>query len=53
MPVAIERMMDVGYDEFLGQVGAFLEPEHRELYESRESWNQMQSDVVAGLEKFP
>lgn len=50
LPVAIERTMDLGYDDFLGQVGVFLEPEHRELYESRESWNQMQSDVVSGLE---
>ena len=47
---AIERAMSVSYDEFVGQVVAYLEPEHRDLYASREAWNQMQAEVVAGLE---
>jgi len=47
---AVERAMGVSYDEFVGQVVAFLEPEHRELYASRGAWDQMQSEVVRGLE---
>lgn len=47
---AISRAIDVSYDDFVGQVGAFLEPAHRVLYESREAWNQMQAEVVQHLE---
>jgi len=47
---AVERAMGVSFDEFSGQVVAFLEDEHRVLYESRTSWDLLQADVVAQLE---
>ncbi len=51
VPLAIERAMGISYDDFAGQVLAFLEDEHRVLYESREAWHQLQADVVARLEE--
>lgn len=50
LPRAIERAMGVSYDEYQGQVAAFLEQEHAAIYASRDAWNQMQSDVVSALE---
>ncbi|GAC1352973.1 MAG: hypothetical protein NVS3B20_22010 [Polyangiales bacterium] len=50
LALAIERSMTVSYDEFGGQVVAFLEEEHRPLYASRGAWAQLQSEVVASLE---
>lgn len=52
VPLAIERAMGVSYDDFAGQVLAFLEDEHRVLYESREAWDRLQGDVVDGLEEL-
>ncbi len=48
-PRAIERAMDVSYDDYQGHVVAFLEPEHAALYASRAWWDKMQSDVVSAL----
>ena len=47
---AIERAMDVSYDEYRGQVVAFLHPDHAAPFASRAAWDQMQSDVVSALE---
>jgi len=52
VPLAIERAMGVSYDDFAGQVLAFLEDEHRYLYETREAWEHLQADVVARLEEI-
>lgn len=50
VPIAIERATSVSYDDFAGQVIAFLEDEHRVLHESREAWDQLQGEVVERLE---
>lgn len=50
LPRAIERAIDVSFDEYQGQVAAFLEPEHASIHGTRQAWDQMQSDVVAALE---
>lgn len=47
---AIENAMSLGWDEFQGQVVAYLEPAQAALYASRDSWNAIQDDVVARLE---
>jgi hypothetical protein len=49
---AIERTMSVSYDDFAGQVLAFLEDEHRALFEDRASFEGLQAEVVARLEEL-
>lgn len=54
LPAALERALDVSYDDYRAQVVAFLEPDHQELLGSRESWDDMQSavvDFIQGLAK--
>lgn len=47
---AIDRAMDLSFDEYASQVVAFLEPSHAEIYAGSEAWGAMQEDVVARLE---
>jgi predicted nucleotidyltransferase component of viral defense system len=47
---AIQRTMEVTYDQFVAQVVAYLMPEHAPLYESKETWESMQLRVVDFLE---
>jgi len=47
---AVENAMAVGFDDFIGQVVAFLEPEHQKEYRLRASWEMLQERVVAVLE---
>ena len=42
--------MAVGFDDFVGQVVAFLEPEHQRDYHQRAAWDALQENVVAVLE---
>lgn len=49
---AIENAMRLGWDEFQGQVFAYLEPEQAAPYASKDAWNAMQDDVVARLERL-
>lgn len=50
LPEAIEHAMGVGYDDFNGQVVAFLDPDYRDYYGTRQAWDRMQDEVVVGLE---
>lgn len=50
LPAAINNAMAVGYDAFAGQVLAYLEPEYQEHYADRRIWNELQDQVVGGLE---
>ena len=50
LPRAIENAMAVGFDDFVGQVVAFLEPEHQRDYHQRAAWDALQENVVAVLE---
>ena len=52
MPTAIERAMSIGYDDYAGQVVAYLEEEHRPLYESRSAFEQLQDNVVSRLQEL-
>jgi predicted nucleotidyltransferase component of viral defense system len=52
VPLAIERAMSVSYDDYSGQVLAFLEEEHRRPHASRAAWELLQNEVVARLEEL-
>lgn len=49
IPAAVENAMKIGFDEFSGQVRAFLLPEYFDYY-ARNVWEQLQATVVARLE---
>jgi len=47
---AIENAMTVGFDEFSGQVRAYLAADYQEYYGSRKVWEALQQEVVDVLE---
>jgi predicted nucleotidyltransferase component of viral defense system len=47
---AIDNALAVDYDAFAGQVLAYLAPEYQQHYRSRKAWNELQRQVVEGLE---
>ena len=49
LPRAIENAMSIGFEEFVGQVVAFLEPEHQADFHDRTSWESLQEQVVDTL----
>lgn len=49
LPRAIENAMSMGFEEFVGQVVAFLEPEHQADFRERASWEILQEQVVDTL----
>ncbi len=50
LTAAIETALAVDYEAFAGQVIAFLEPEYQGHYGSKRTWNELQEQVVSGLE---
>lgn len=50
VPRAIENAMGVGYDQFAGQVLAYLEPEYQDHFRARAAWEALQDEVVRTLE---
>lgn len=52
LPDAIERAMGISYDDFSGQVVAFLDPSWKEYYGQRPLWEQLQAEVVDALERM-
>jgi hypothetical protein len=48
--VAIERALEITYDQFASHVVAYLMPEHATLYGSKDAWDSMQLHVVDFLE---
>jgi predicted nucleotidyltransferase component of viral defense system len=51
IPKAIENAMTIGFDEFSGQVRAYLADDYREYYGSRKVWETLQQEVVTALEQ--
>lgn len=49
LPQAIENAMSIGYDAFMGQVQAYLEPEYQQQYRGRRVWEALQQEVVDAL----
>jgi predicted nucleotidyltransferase component of viral defense system len=50
LATAIDNALAVDYDTFAGQVVAFLVPEYQQHFGSRAAWEQLQQQVVEGLE---
>jgi predicted nucleotidyltransferase component of viral defense system len=50
LTAAIANALAVDYDAFAGQVLAYLEPEYQEHFGNRQAWNELQEQVVNGLE---
>ncbi len=42
--------MSISFDEYQAKVVGYLEPEHVEIYEGRETWDATQEAVVGYLE---
>jgi len=53
IPKAIERCMEVSYDDYKAQVVSYLKPDQIDALGSREAWDALQSQVVEFLEKAP
>lgn len=49
LPQAIDNAMSIGFEDFVGQVVAFLEPEHQGDFDKRASWEALQEQVVDTL----
>jgi hypothetical protein len=47
---AIENALTIGFDEFTGQVVAYLEPEYQADYRERNSWDRLRKQVVESLQ---
>jgi predicted nucleotidyltransferase component of viral defense system len=51
LPLAIERALEVSFDQYRGQVVAYLDPADSPMVASRDAWDVLQSRVVEMLEK--
>jgi hypothetical protein len=49
---AVENAMGVGFDDFAGQVTAYLSAEYQEYFGSRRVWEELQLEVVGALERL-
>ena len=49
LPIAVENALSIGYDQFAGQVLAYLEPEYQDHYRPRKVWESLQAEVVQQL----
>ncbi|MBS2020902.1 MAG: nucleotidyl transferase AbiEii/AbiGii toxin family protein [Deltaproteobacteria bacterium] len=51
VPKAIERALEISYDDYVAQVVAYLSPDQAEDWGSRESWDALQLQVLDALER--
>ena len=51
IPRAIENAMTIGFDDFSGQVRAYLAAEYQDYYGKRQVWESLQEEVVRILEE--
>jgi predicted nucleotidyltransferase component of viral defense system len=51
IPRAVENAMTIGFDEFSGQVRAYLAADYQDYYGSRKVWEGLQHEVVSSLEQ--
>jgi len=49
LPQAIDNAMSIGFEDFVGQVVVFLEPEHQADFANRAAWETLQEQVVDTL----
>jgi predicted nucleotidyltransferase component of viral defense system len=50
IPKAVENAMTIGFDEFSGQVRAYLAADYQEYYGTKKVWEMLQQQVVDALE---
>jgi predicted nucleotidyltransferase component of viral defense system len=50
IPEAVVKAIGIGFDDFSGQVVAYLEPEYQQYYRDKRAWERLQEDVVTRLE---
>jgi predicted nucleotidyltransferase component of viral defense system len=50
VPAAIENAMTIGFDDFTGQVIAYLEPEHQADFRGRAPFDRLQQQVIDALQ---
>jgi predicted nucleotidyltransferase component of viral defense system len=50
LAAAIENALGIDYDAFAGQVVAYLDPEYQAYYGNKKAWNELQGQVINGLE---
>jgi len=53
IPRAVENAMTIGFDEFSGQVRAYLAADYQEYYGTKKVWEMLQQQVVNALKKRP
>ena len=51
IPRAVNNAMTVGFDDFSGQVLAYLAAEYQDFYGKRQVWESLQEEVVRALEE--
>lgn len=52
LPQAIDQAMTIAFEDFAGQVVAFLEPEHQADFHERAAWESLQEQVVDALRRL-
>lgn len=52
MPQAIDRVLSLSYDDYLGQVVAYLAPDEGEPFRDRAAWDAMQVEIVELLQEL-
>lgn len=50
LATACENALSISYDDFKGQVVAYLAPEYQEFYDTRAEWEALQQTVIKKLE---
>jgi hypothetical protein len=48
---AVERVLELDYEDYMGQVVAYLEPDRTEEFASRPVWESIQLQVIEALER--
>jgi predicted nucleotidyltransferase component of viral defense system len=49
LPAAVDNALSIGFADFQGQVGAYLEPAHQKDFVDRATWESLQERVVDAL----
>lgn len=52
LPVAVERAIELGFDDYRAQVVPFLDAESQEIYGTRDAWEGMRESVVDWLSEW-
>lgn len=53
VPHAIDNAMGIVFEDFLGQVVAYLDPEYQLYYRAKSTWEKTQDAVITALQGLP